>query len=480
MENNKNLFRHIPKVDEILEDTEVKEKLNSVPRKIVLNSIREELDLFREEIKNNLLSEEEVIEKRENIVRNILIRIEDKNTYALRRVINGTGVVIHTNIGRSLISREVMDNVYEIATNYSNLEYDLSTGERGSRYSHLKEIISEITGAEDAMVVNNNAAAVMLVLSTIAKGREVIVSRGELIEIGGSFRIPDVMEESGAILKAVGTTNKTHLYDYENAINENTAALLKVHTSNYRILGFTSQVTAEELYPLKVKYNLPLVEDLGSGVLIDLSKFGLEYEPKVQDSIKKGIDIVTFSGDKLLGGPQAGIIVGKKEYIDKMKKNPLTRAFRVDKFTISALEATMRLYLDEDIAIEKIPTLKMLSLKVDELEKRANMLLSMLNEIIDGDSCNVEIVDSYSEVGGGSLPLERIPTKCISIDFGDKNIAEFERSLREFRIPIISRVYKNRLYLDLRTIREDEYKIVVEGIEYGLERMKGCIKWNIL
>ncbi|NLX61579.1 MAG: L-seryl-tRNA(Sec) selenium transferase [Tissierellia bacterium] len=475
MANIKNLFRYIPKVDEILEDEKVKESLNRVPRKIVLSSIREELDLFRQEIRSNSLNEEEVIEKSKNIVDIILTRIKDKNSYALRRVVNGTGVVIHTNIGRSLISKEVMENVFEIATNYSNLEYDLTTGERGSRYSHLREILCEITGAEDAMVVNNNAAAVMLVLSTIAKGREVIVSRGELIEIGGSFRILDVMEESGAILRAVGTTNKTHLYDYEGAINENTAALLKVHTSNYRILGFTSQVLAEELYPLKEKYNLPLIEDLGSGVLIDLSKYGLEYEPTVQDSIRKGVDIVTFSGDKLLGGPQAGIIVGKKEYIDKMKKNPLTRAFRVDKFTISALEATMRLYLDEEIAVEKIPTLKMLSMKANELGKRAKTLIKMLNEKIKCDSCNIEIVDGYSEVGGGSLPLERIPTKCISIDFGEKNITGFERALREFRIPIISRVYKNKLYLDLRTIREEEYDIVVEGIEYGIERMKGCI-----
>lgn len=475
METNKNLFRYIPKVDEILEDKRIKESLNNVPRKLVLNSIREELDLLREEIKSNLLDKDEVKRRRENIINKILDRIENKNSYALRRVINGTGIVIHTNIGRSLISKEVMYNVLEIATNYSNLEYDLTSGERGSRYSHLKEILTEVTGAEDAMVVNNNAAAVMLVLSTIAKGKEVIVSRGELIEIGGSFRIPDVMEESGAILKAVGTTNKTHLSDYEKAINESTAGLLKVHTSNYRILGFTSSVSSEELYPLKIKYNLPLIEDLGSGVLIDLSKFGLEYEPTVQDCINKGVDIVTFSGDKLLGGPQAGIIVGKKEYIERMKKNPLTRAFRVDKFTISALEATLRLYLDESAAIEKIPTLKMLSMKVEELDRRAKTLFDMLNKKIDDENCKIEIVDSYSEVGGGSLPLEKMPTKCIEISFGEENIVGFERALREFRIPIIARVYKNRLYLDLRTIREEEYKIVVEGIEFGVKRMKGCI-----
>lgn len=475
MQMEKNLFRYIPKVDALLDNAEIKKALEEVPRKIVLSSIREELDLFREEIREKKLNEYEAIKRSEKIIDNILYRIKRKNSYALRRVINGTGIVIHTNIGRSLISREVMENVVEIATNYSNLEYDISTGERGSRYSHLKDIITEITGAEDAMVVNNNAAAVMLVLSTLAKGREVIVSRGELIEIGGSFRIPDVMEESGAVLKAVGTTNKTHLEDYENAINENTAALLKVHTSNYRILGFTSSVSSEELYPLKVKYNLPLIEDLGSGVLVDLSKFGLEYEPTVQDSINKGVDIVTFSGDKLLGGPQAGIIAGKKEYIDRMKKNPLTRAFRVDKFTISALEATLRLYLDEKTAVEKIPTLRMLTMRVEELEKRTKKLYDRIIGTVDHEICNIEIVDGFSEVGGGSLPLEKIPTKCIRIRFNEYSIDEFERALREFRIPIIARVYKNSLYLDLRTIQEEEYEILVEGIQYGLKRMKGCI-----
>ena len=301
MAQEKNLFKLIPKVDEVLEKDRIIELLNSMPRKIVVDSIREEIEILREDIKKGSINEEELKERNRQLVELIIDRAHRKNSYKLRRVINGTGVVIHTNIGRSLISEEVMDNVKEIAINYSNLEYDLEKGERGSRYSHLEDIVSEITGGEDAMVVNNNAAAVLLVLSTIAKGREVIVSRGELIEIGGSFRIPEVMEQSGAILKAVGTTNKTHLWDYENAINENTAALLKVHTSNYRILGFTSSVSSEELKTLKDKYDIPLIEDLGSGVLIDLSKFGLEYEPTVQDSIKKGVDIVTFSGDKLLG-----------------------------------------------------------------------------------------------------------------------------------------------------------------------------------
>lgn len=473
MDNN--LFKLLPKVDEILEDERIKNILDRLPRKLVLSSIREELDIFREDIKNNKLDEDEVNRRNNDIVNLIISRAYEKNSYALKRVINATGVVLHTNLGRSLINKEIIENVVDVATNYSNLEYDLERGERGSRYSHLNSIIAEITGAEDSMVVNNNAAAVLLVLSTIAKNKEVIVSRGELIEIGGSFRIPDVMEQSGAVLKAVGTTNKTHLADYENAINENTAGLLKVHTSNYRILGFTSSVSAGELYPLKLKYDLPLIEDLGSGVLIDLTKFGLEYEPTVQDSIRSGVDVVTFSGDKLLGGPQAGIIVGKKKYIDEMKKNPLTRAFRVDKFTISALEATLKLYLDEKKAIEKIPTLKMLSLKVDELEIKAKNLYNMLSERISDKRCKFNIVDSYSEVGGGSLPLEKLPSKCITISLDDLSITHFEESLRKYSIPIITRVYKDNIYMDLRTIREDEFNIVVDGIIFALNRLKGCI-----
>lgn len=470
-----NLFKMIPKVDEILEDERIKSLLNQIPRKLVVDSIREEIDNLRKDIKENKVDEEGIVRRNQILIELVLKRANKKSSYKLRRVVNGTGIILHTNLGRALINREVMENVVDIVTNYSNLEFDIEKGERGSRYSHLKDILTEITGAEDAMVVNNNAAAVLLVLSTMAKGKEVIVSRGELIEIGGSFRIPDVMEQSGATLKAVGTTNKTHLYDYENAINENTAALMKVHTSNYRVLGFTSSVSIDELYTLKEKYNLPLIEDLGSGVLIDISKFGLEYEPTVQDSIKKGVDIVTFSGDKLLGGPQAGIIVGKKKYIDQMKKNPLTRAFRVDKFSISALEATLRLYLDEKIAVEKVPTLNMLSMSIEKLDLKAQKLYALLNEKVKDEGLSFHIVDSFSEVGGGSLPLERIPTKCVMISLKGLSVNEFEKSLREYDIPIITRIYKDNIFIDLRTVREDEFQIIADGIVFGLNRLKGCI-----
>ncbi len=464
----KNLFTLIPKVDELLDNQNISELLDNMPRKIIMDAIREEVEELRSIIKENISEEAEIKKIISNLVNNIKLRAIEKNIYSLKRVVNATGTVIHTNLGRSLINEEIFNNMREIALNYSNLEYDLESGTRGSRYSHLEEIIQELTGGEASMVVNNNAAAVLLALSALVKDKEVIVSRGELIEIGGSFRIPEVLEQSGAKLVSVGSTNKTHLHDYENAINENTGALLKVHTSNYRILGFTSAVDSKELYELKKKYKIPLIEDLGSGVLIDLSKYGLQYEPTVGESLDKGVDVVTFSGDKLLGGPQAGIIIGKKEYIDKMKKHPLTRAFRVDKFTISALEATLKYYLDEKKAIENIPTLKMLTMTPEILNIKAEDLLKKINNKINSDNIELEIKDEFSEVGGGSLPLEKLPTKCIVLRIKNKSTQEFENKLRAYKIPIITRLYKDKIYLDLRTINEEDYDIIVSAIENGL------------
>lgn len=462
-----NLFTLIPKVDEILADHRMMELLKNVPRKLIMDAIREETDWVRKEIKKGKKAEE-VKRDIASLTINIEKKALKKYSYKLKRVINATGVVIHTNLGRSLLNEDVFENIKNTSLHYSNLEFDLDSGKRGSRYSHLEDIITRITGAESSMVVNNNAAAVLLVLSSMCKGKEVIVSRGELVEIGGSFRVPDVMEQSGGELVSVGTTNKTHIWDYEDAINENTAALLKVHTSNYRIVGFTSSVVSSELKVLKDRYNIPLIEDLGSGVLIDLSKYGLEYEPTVQDSLNNGVDIVTFSGDKLLGGPQAGIIVGKKEYIDKMKRNPLTRAFRVDKLTIAALESTLRVFLNEADIIEKIPTLKMITTGIDEINEKAEMLKESivnrnLNKIKD-----IDVVDDFSQVGGGSLPMERLKTKCLVITIENMSIQKFESRLRYLDTPIIPRVYKERIYFDLRTIKKEELRLVVDGIEEAL------------
>lgn len=470
----KNLFTLIPNVNEILEDEDIERLLDTVPRKMVIDSIREEMDILRDRIRRKEFGEREVLDDISYLNKRIYDRIIEKKRFNLRKVVNGTGVVIHTNLGRSLLNKEIIRNIEETVTNYSNLEYDLESGSRGSRYSHLEDILAEITGSESAMVVNNNAAAVLLVLSTLAKDKEVLVSRGELIEIGGSFRIPDVMEQSGARLVAVGTTNKTHIWDYENAIGEDTGALLKVHTSNYRILGFTSSVDIDELDKLKKQYDIPIVEDLGSGVLVDLSKYGLEYEPTVQESIRKGVDVVTFSGDKLLGGPQAGIIVGKKKYIDAMKKNPLTRAFRVDKFTITALETILRYYLDEGSAIEKIPTLKMLTMPIDEIRSMAEELLDKIEECGFDSRLRVSLEESYSEVGGGSLPLEQLPTVCVVLSLEDMSIQSVEDKLRRYTIPIITRLYRDKIYIDARTLSREELPIIVEGISFALENIKEC------
>lgn len=464
--NKRNLFSQLPSVDEVLNDEKIKTALIDYPRILVTDSIRSEIDDTRKKIVNLKEDIEDFKIDYDSIINNILDKIKLNYALSLKKVINGTGIVIHTNLGRSLLSESIKEDIWTSASRYSNLEYDLDNGERGSRYSHLKNIIKKLTKAEDVLVVNNNAAAVLLVLSTMAKNSEVIVSRGELVEVGGSFRIPSIMELSGAKLVDVGATNKTHLYDYEDAITEETKALMKVHTSNYRILGFTDSVSVEELSNLGKKYNIPVIEDLGSGVFIDLSKYGLSYEPTVFDSLNQGADVVTFSGDKILGGPQAGIIVGKKEYIEKMKKNQLTRALRVDKITIAALEATLRLYLDEDKAIKEIPSLRMLTYKIEELEAKANNLYNMIVGL--NLDININIEDGLSQVGGGSMPLETINTKVISITPNNINVSTLEKKLRLSDSHIIARVYDNKYVLDVRTIFEDEFEDIVNELGKAL------------
>ncbi|MGO1372034.1 MAG: L-seryl-tRNA(Sec) selenium transferase [Senegalia sp. (in: firmicutes)] len=469
MTDKKELFRSLPKVDDILEKEKIKEALEYLPREIIMESIRDTLEKFRFDISNNI-KKEDLYKNIENISQIIIKSSKDKIKPKLKKLINATGTVIHTNLGRSLISKEIMEKVIETSSNYSNLEYDLKEGKRGSRYSHIEDIICRITGAEASLVVNNNASAVMLILSSLAKKKEVIVSRGELVEIGGSFRIPDVMKESGAHLVDVGTTNKTHEFDYEREINEETGLLLKVHTSNYKILGFTESVDLESLVEIGRKNNIPVVEDIGSGVLIDLSKYGLSYEPTVQESIEKGVDIVSFSGDKLLGGPQAGIIVGKKNLIEKMKKNQLTRALRVDKMTLAALELTLREYLDEGKAIKNIETLKMLTMNIEEIENKAKKLYDLLINI---KNIKIQIKDDFSQVGGGSLPLEQIKTKVIIIKSLDEKISKVEENLRNLNPPIVGRIKNDELYIDLRTVREDEIQVISEGIKWAINNYRG-------
>ena len=461
--DKKNYYRYIPKVDILMETDKIKKLSEKYSRELVLESVRKITDDLREFI-NSSNSDDDIKYKMDNVIIDVVKDIDKYTSHNMKKVINATGTILHTNLGRAVISNEAAETVKKLVTSYSNLEYDLEAGNRGSRYSHFEKIITKITGAESAMAVNNNAAAVLLILSTFAKNKEVIVSRGELVEIGGSFRVPDVMVQSGGELIEVGTTNKTHIYDYENAINENTAALLKVHTSNYKIVGFTESVPLNELVELAKKYDLPVIEDIGSGVLVDLSKYGLTYEPTVQESIKSGIDIVCFSGDKLLGGPQAGIIVGKKAMIDKIKKHPLTRALRIDKFTAIALECVFHEYIDEEKAIKNVPVLKMINKSIDDIQVQAQMLFDKLEPII-GHLCEMKIEDCESQIGGGSLPMERLKSKCISIKPNKMTTGALEKSLRFAKTPIVGRIANDKLLLDLRTVFENEIEEVFNSFK---------------
>ena len=401
------VLRKIPSVDEILSRPEIIDLLKIHPRNVVVEAIRKGLGRLRQEI----LQQEELSGLGDSLFsfehlyplfqEEINLQIRPR----LRRIINATGVVIHTNLGRAPLHSSAIQHLTEVSKTYSNLEYDLERGERGSRYAHVEEILCRLSGAESALVVNNNAGAVLLVLNALAEGKEVIVSRGELVEIGGAFRIPDVMKRSGALLREVGTTNRTHFDDYQRAIGSDTALLLKVHTSNFRVVGFASEVSLQDLVQLGKEYQLPVVDDLGSGCLIDLTRYGLEKEPTVQETIQTGVDVVTFSGDKLLGGPQAGIILGKKKFLDLFKANPLTRALRIDKLTLAALESTLLLYLDEKTAMEEIPTLRMLSLDTRKLKRRGKRLLKRLSGVMDKRG-TFFLREDVSQVGGGALPLQ--------------------------------------------------------------------------
>lgn len=463
-----NFLRHIPAVSAIIENKRVKELIEKYSHNLVVESASDVTGLLREKI---LSTGEKELDKinlsLEKVIAMLEENIQAKVSPNLCKVINATGIVLHTNLGRALLAETAVSAVANIAGSYNNLELDLSTGERGSRYVHVEGLLSKITGAEGAMVVNNNAAAVLLVLNTFAKDKEVIVSRGQLVEIGGSFRVPDVMTASGARLVEVGTTNKTHLRDFENAINEETAMILKVHTSNYKVVGFTAEVGNEEMVKLGTERGIPVVEDLGSGVLINLKNYCLQEEPTVQDAIKAGVDVVTFSGDKLFGGPQAGIIVGRREYIEKMKKNPLTRAFRVDKLTFAALEATLKLYIDPEQAVKDIPTLQMLTVSIDQLEKKARRLVRSLKQKL-ADKAQINLDKGYSQVGGGAMPTEDIPSILVTIQPIKNSVTHLEEKLRLGEIPVLARIQKDQLLIDVRTVKDEEIALLVKAIEQAL------------
>ena len=454
---SKHLLSQIPAINKILLLDEIKELMNTYTEVAIKSAIKQYIEEIKQAILNEELSEVPSLSK---IVEEVARIVEKEDKNSLRRVINATGTILHTNLGRSLLSEKIKENIESVAFNYSNLEFDIDNKKRGSRYVHLIDIIKKLTGAEDVLVVNNNAAAVLLTLNTLVKDQEIIVSRGELVEIGGAFRIPEIIKLSGGVPVEVGTTNKTHLKDYENAISEETGALLKVHTSNYKILGFTESVSNEEISYLARENELVSINDLGSGQFVDFSKFGLPYEPTVKEILDSGIDIVTFSGDKLLGGPQAGIIVGKKKYIEKMKKNQLTRALRVDKMTLASLEATLKLYLDEKEALEHIPTLHMISLSKERLFGKADVLKTKLSSL----DFDIRIEEDKAEVGGGSYPASYLESVAVKLTHRKLHATEIERRLLEVEIPIITRIKDNSIILDMRTLRTREFDIVKQAL----------------
>jgi L-seryl-tRNA(Ser) seleniumtransferase len=462
MENRQSLLRGLPKIDELLLDEQLVFFMESTPRAVVVDTAREIIDDLRKDI---LSGEKEEIPDRDEIVSEICERITGKKKHNLRTLINATGVVLHTNLGRANLCRAAVESVLSVADSYSNLEYDIKKGARGSRHDHVEKIITRITGAEAAMVVNNNAAATMLCLSAMAAGKEVITSRGELVEIGGSFRIPDIMEQSGAHLKEVGTTNKTKPSDYRNAFDpEKTGAFMKVHTSNYRIVGFTQEVTLKEMVALGKEYDLPVIYDMGSGLMADLTRYGVD-EPTVIDALNDGADVVLFSGDKLLGGPQGGILIGKKEYIDKMKKHPLARAFRVDKMTIAAMEATFFEYLDMEDAKRNIPVLRMITIPEEELIQKAELIRNAIETATDHFALN--ICSCKDQVGGGSAPTVKLSGVAVSVSSETLSAEKLERLLRKADTPVIVRVAHDEVLLSVRTIREEEIPAVASAFAFA-------------
>ena len=467
MKSETNAFKALPNTDFLLQSIELEEAVSTFGNTAVKLMIREELSLFRSKISdNNQFAIDQAL--RDDFVEvfcgNVAKRLKNSSNTTLLPVINLTGTVVHTNLGRARLPKSAINAMTLVASSASNLEYDLVSGKRGDRDSHLEKLLCEITGAESATIVNNNAAAVLLVLNTLASGSEAIISRGELVEIGGAFRIPDVMKSANSILKEVGTTNRTHLSDYESAIGTNTSVLMKVHTSNYEIKGFTNSIAELELGKLAHQRELHFVSDLGSGTLIDLTRYGLPREPTVRKNLEEGADIVTFSGDKLLGGPQAGLIVGKKELVERIKRNPLKRALRVDKITIAALIEVLKLYMDPDRLVSRLPLLADLVRPIGEIDHLAERLLPVFAEKL-ADVAEVSIEQCKSQIGSGALPLDLLESRALVLKplakkgETDARLQKLAKSFRSLSTPIIGRLHDGRLIFDLRCL-ENESQIV--------------------
>ncbi len=455
----------LPQIDEILLSLERRGLLNRAPRPLVKETCRSTVEAWRRKIMAWKEGERGFAPpSTAGLAEEIILSIEGLHTCRLRRVINATGVILHTNLGRAPLAVAALDRIIEVGRGYSNLEFDLEKGARGLRYDHVRDLICRLTGAEDALVVNNNAAAVLLVLNSLAQGGEAIVSRGELIEIGGEFRIPEVMEKSGARLREVGATNRSRLKDYQLAINADTRLLMKVHTSNFRIIGFTEEVDLKSLVALGREHDIPVMNDLGSGCMIDLGLHGLQREPTVEDVVTAGADVITFSGDKLLGGPQAGIIVGRRDMLERIRKNPLNRALRIDKLTLAALEATMIHYLHPERAREDLRVLKALTEPLEGVAARAKKLLRKLKGT-NLEGMRFARKEGMSVAGGGSLPGQEIPTMLVVMTPLGMSAVRLEEMLRRLEVPIIARIAAADVLLDMRTVEEEEFRFILEGLQ---------------
>lgn len=462
MPTKQELLRRLPKVDVLLKDRAVIGLLKKYPRAVVVDAVREAVENARELAALDDKTAAKAVEPKA-LAREAGLIADKVMQPSLRRVVNATGVVVHTNLGRSILPKAAIDAVVEVAGAYSNTEFDVAAGKRGSRYDHVEGLLTKLTGAEAAMAVNNNAAAVLLALSALGKGKEAVVSRGQLVEIGGSFRIPDVMRQSGAKLVEVGSTNKTHAKDYRNAITPKTGIIMRAHPSNFQVVGFMAEVPLSEMVDIARENGLLVLDDLGSGVMIDVTKAGLPSEPTVNESVAAGVDVVTFSGDKLLGGPQAGIAVGTKAAINKMKKHPLARAVRIDKMTLAALEATLKLYFDEAKAIREIPTLAALFAKPADLKKRADKLAAEIKKA-SGPGVKADSVKDTSKAGGGALPLAEMPTAAVRITVDRLSANKLEAALRRYKTPVIGRIKEDALLLDLRTVLPEDEKDIVAAV----------------
>ncbi|MBP2626785.1 MAG: selA [Firmicutes bacterium] len=453
MKESKATMRDIPAIDRLLEGLTTQPELAQFSHQIIVSKLRTVVEEARNKLKQNKSVDVSV----ESLVFKVRSELLALGSCSLHRVVNATGVVLHTNLGRAPLGKSAVRMVDDIMSGYSTLEYNLATGERGSRYTHVVNKLCALTGAEDAIVVNNNAAAVLLVLSVLAQGREVIVSRGQLVEIGGSFRVPDVLKQSGALLVEVGTTNKTHISDYQEAINQNTAVILKVHTSNYRIVGFTAQPDAKELVELAHNHGFPVVDDLGSGTLVNVAVDGW-HEPTVAECLAAGTDVVTFSGDKLLGAGQAGIIAGKQQYINKLKKHPLLRALRINKLSLAALEGTLIDYLT-GVAYKNIPVQRMLNRRPEELKEQAYKLATMLNGLTTY-GWSIDVVPLISKAGGGTLPEVEFRSFGVSIMATGKSTAVLEREFRKYIVPIIVRIQAEKILFDVRCLEIEDMEMI--------------------